>query len=174
MVRVRSSLSDKRKRHEAIETLIDTRKISTQPYLRQILRERGILVTQPTLSRDLEELHIRKNSSSGCYELPYKSDSLKERLTKIIDESNAVFLKPPYGRCLLKVEPEYSQVFAITLEKFLVKRKLEVGIFVGPTGSVFLFYSKESLPSLKLALRELSLPQRTMIVEDDEDDDEEL
>ncbi|WP_103108902.1 hypothetical protein [Brevibacillus reuszeri] len=174
MARVRSSLSDRNKRHEAIESLVDSRKITSHRYLGEILRERGIHVTQPTLSRDLEELSIQKNPDTKRYELSKKKDALKEKLTKIIDDSHAALMRPTYSTRIFKVDPEYSHIFAITLEKFLMKKGLEVGIFVGPTGSVLLSFPKEAKKLLNQAIRELSVPERSMTSEDGEDDSEEI
>lgn len=50
----------KRERHEAILDLIRIRRVGSQETLRELLGERGIEVTQATLSRDLRELRIVK------------------------------------------------------------------------------------------------------------------
>ncbi|NIN70699.1 MAG: arginine repressor [Gemmatimonadetes bacterium] len=52
--------SSKMKRHEAILELIRTRRVHSQDELRLLLRERGLEVTQATLSRDLRELRVAK------------------------------------------------------------------------------------------------------------------
>lgn len=50
----------KSQRHELILELISDRNIENQETLRSLLKERGISVTQATLSRDMRELGIRK------------------------------------------------------------------------------------------------------------------
>lgn len=47
-------------RHDAILELIRTRRVHSQDELRRLLRERGLDVTQATLSRDLRELRVAK------------------------------------------------------------------------------------------------------------------
>lgn len=47
-------------RHELIIDLIDKRKIERQEELAELLRERGIAVTQASISRDLDDLGVIK------------------------------------------------------------------------------------------------------------------
>ena len=55
-------------RHTAIAEIIESRNIETQEELAEALRERGILVTQATVSRDIKELHLIKVlSETGGY-----------------------------------------------------------------------------------------------------------
>lgn len=54
-------------RHKAILELVDREPISRQECLRERLRERGIEVTQATLSRDIKELGLVKRASDGAY-----------------------------------------------------------------------------------------------------------
>lgn len=52
--------SSKMKRHQAILELIRTQRVHSQDELRLLLSERGLEVTQATLSRDLRELRVAK------------------------------------------------------------------------------------------------------------------
>ena len=57
---------NKRERQQVIQELIATRPIGSQEELRQLLAERGLDVTQSTLSRDMRDLRIaRIPSPSG-------------------------------------------------------------------------------------------------------------
>ena len=47
-------------RHETILQLIRARPVRSQDHLRQLLRQRGFVVAQPTLSRDVRELGLAK------------------------------------------------------------------------------------------------------------------
>ncbi|MBK7393370.1 MAG: arginine repressor [Chloracidobacterium sp.] len=58
----------KKERHDFILKLIGTEKISRQDLLAEKLGQGGFVVTQASVSRDLEELGISKNN--GIYELP--------------------------------------------------------------------------------------------------------
>jgi transcriptional regulator of arginine metabolism len=58
----------KKERHDFILKLIGSEKISRQDLLAEKLGKGGFVVTQASVSRDLEELGITK--SNGVYELP--------------------------------------------------------------------------------------------------------
>ncbi|MCU0483182.1 MAG: arginine repressor [Chloroflexi bacterium] len=62
----------KRVRHRAIRDLVERHPIRTQQELASALRERGVSVTQATVSRDVAELGLAKVSRSGIsvYALP--------------------------------------------------------------------------------------------------------
>ena len=51
----------KKRRQELIKTILSTAEVSSQHQLQNILLERGIVVRQPTLSRDLREMAVVKN-----------------------------------------------------------------------------------------------------------------
>ncbi len=58
----------KKQRQSKIIEIIENNEISTQEALKQYLEDSGIQVTQATLSRDINELRIRKQmSASGAY-----------------------------------------------------------------------------------------------------------
>jgi transcriptional regulator of arginine metabolism len=62
----------KRVRHRAIRDLVERHPIRTQQELAAALRERGVQVTQATVSRDVAELGLVKVSRNGTsiYALP--------------------------------------------------------------------------------------------------------
>lgn len=69
---------DKRRRHAAILDLIRTRRVGSQETLRGFLKERGIDVTQATLSRDMTELRLVKvmgPDGGSHYALPHEHDA---------------------------------------------------------------------------------------------------
>ena len=51
---------NKRERQTVIRELISTRPVGSQEELRQLLAERGLAVTQSTLSRDMRDLRIAR------------------------------------------------------------------------------------------------------------------
>lgn len=55
-------------RHGVILDVIARESISSQEMLRQRLHDRGVDVTQATLSRDLKELGVVKRASDGAYQ----------------------------------------------------------------------------------------------------------
>jgi transcriptional regulator of arginine metabolism len=60
----------KTQRQAAILSLVDHQSISSQEDLRKKLRGGGFSVTQATLSRDLKELGLVKNTADGAYHRP--------------------------------------------------------------------------------------------------------
>jgi transcriptional regulator of arginine metabolism len=53
-------MTTKRERHAVILELIDGRSVATQEDLRRLLKQRGLDVTQSTLSRDVHELRLAR------------------------------------------------------------------------------------------------------------------
>ena len=78
-------------RHTAIAEIIESRNIETQEELAEALRERGILVTQATVSRDFKELHLIKVlSETGGYKyatLDKAEKGMNERFIRMFGES---------------------------------------------------------------------------------------
>jgi transcriptional regulator of arginine metabolism len=88
----------KRDRHETIREVVERQAIGSQEELRQVLAQRGLHVTQATLSRDLRELGIvRAPTTEGArYVLPQMlgSDegipSLEMLLPELFDDVDGV------------------------------------------------------------------------------------
>ena len=55
--------------------LIDQESIYSQEQLRERLRQRGIDVTQATLSRDIRDLGLVKAAADGAYRRPLSGDN---------------------------------------------------------------------------------------------------
>lgn len=72
-----SSIRSKAARHQRIAAIVNTRAVHTQDELRSLLAADGYVVTQATLSRDLDELRAIKLSNSegvSVYALPEDGD----------------------------------------------------------------------------------------------------
>lgn len=68
----------KQKRHELILDLLKEHRVESQESLRELLSERGVDVTQATLSRDIRELRLVKVpgvGGGGRYSLPDEWES---------------------------------------------------------------------------------------------------
>lgn len=78
-------------RHAAITQIIESRNIETQEELAAALQERGIRVTQATVSRDIKELHLIKVlSETGGYKyatLDKAEKGMNERFIRMFSES---------------------------------------------------------------------------------------
>lgn len=99
----------KEKRHSLILQLIKENEIDTQEELQMLLREKGIIVTQATISRDIKELRLVKTlGNDGKYKYvatPSEKDTFSTKLYDIfagsvisVDYSfNIVVIKCPPG-----------------------------------------------------------------------------
>ena len=78
-------------RHAAITQIIESRNIETQEELAAALQERGIRVTQATVSRDIKELHLIKVlSETGGYKyatFDKAEKGMNERFIRMFSES---------------------------------------------------------------------------------------
>jgi len=104
-------MSVKQQRQQAITRLIGQRRVHNQPQLLDLLAAAGIVATQATVSRDLDELGVIKVRVAGghsAYALPeLESDRLVpfEQLRRVLGEwvgdvavsANLVMLRTPPG-----------------------------------------------------------------------------
>jgi transcriptional regulator of arginine metabolism len=77
----------KQTRQDAIIDLIRTRRVHNQDELRRLLGERGLRVTQATLSRDLRELRVAKLPHAGgesYYAVPTEAEDAEPALEQLI------------------------------------------------------------------------------------------
>lgn len=81
----------KAERHAILKRIVETQKVNNQEMLVSLLANENVFVTQATISRDINELQLIKNSqsdSSFYYSLP--SDDLiynDQRLSKMLKKS---------------------------------------------------------------------------------------
>ena len=91
----------KKQRQDKIIEIIESREVTTQDALKQYLEENGITVTQATLSRDINELNLRKEMPpSGMYKyVRVKKKELqcpaifKDSVTDVVYAMNTVVIK---------------------------------------------------------------------------------
>ena len=78
-------------RHAAILEIIEKQDVETQEDLAEMLRKRGIVVTQATVSRDIKEMHLLKVlAENGGYKyatLDKAEKGMTERFIRIFSES---------------------------------------------------------------------------------------
>lgn len=105
------AVSVRQQRQQAIARLIGQRRVTTQPQLLELLAAAGIVATQATVSRDLDELgviKVRVPGGQSAYALPaLESDRLVpfEQLRRVLGEwvgevgvsANLVMLRTPPG-----------------------------------------------------------------------------
>jgi transcriptional regulator of arginine metabolism len=95
----------KQERHNAIRQLVATKPILNQDELRRKLVQRGMDVTQATLSRDIHELHLMKGPNG--YALP-------SAVAAEDDDEDAPSLAEVLYSFGLKVRAAQNQVLLIT------------------------------------------------------------
>ena len=97
------------KRHNAIIELISEREIETQSELSELLKDRGFVVTQATISRDFKDLQlIKRLSNQNKYIYALKDSTMgpindsfvrifKEIIIKVAHVENQIILKTLSG-----------------------------------------------------------------------------
>src|SRR5918998_2821107 len=96
----------KTKRQQKIMSLIRARRIGTQQELTALLERAGFVATQPSVSRDLEELGVVKHN--GHYTLPRAAGGAAARGLLGLD---------PAGDCLVvaKCEPGLASAVGVAV-----------------------------------------------------------
>lgn len=93
----------KKQRQSKIIEIIESREVSTQEALKQYLEDSGIKVTQATLSRDINELRIKKQmSASGAYIYVKSADIeyppiFRDSVVDVVYACNTVVIKCNIG-----------------------------------------------------------------------------
>ena len=81
----------KSKRQAMIREIVESQSIQTQEELAQALGERGMVVTQATVSRDIKEMHLLKVlSEEGGYRyatMDKSEQGMNERLIRMLSDS---------------------------------------------------------------------------------------
>jgi len=82
----------KKRRHDAILTMVENQDVRTQEDIMEGLQQRGFTVTQATVSRDLRELRLSKQPAPGGgyhYALPGQAEALptSARLSAVLREA---------------------------------------------------------------------------------------
>lgn len=99
---------DKSKRQQKILSLINSRRIGTQQELSALLERAGMVATQSSISRDLEELRVVK--SNGFYTLPAAAKG---------PAAHGLLGLEPAGDCLVvaKCEPGLASAVAVEIDR---------------------------------------------------------
>lgn len=87
-------------RMDSIRELVRSHQIKTQGELVTLLEERGLEVTQATVSRDITEMGLQKREAGGFYVLPedlFVRRMVRELVTEITAAQNLVVVKSSSG-----------------------------------------------------------------------------
>jgi transcriptional regulator of arginine metabolism len=145
----------KKDRHRLLVRLLAENEIQKQEEFVEILKEKGIEVTQATISRDMKEMNLIKvPSSTGGYKysLPAETaETIKVRINRAFNNS-VLSVKISANQVIVKTIPGS----ATALKQLLAKRFEEelFGIFSDDDGVLLLFASAGQASS---AYRELEM-----------------
>ena len=98
-------MMDKEKRQQKIMSLIRARRVGRQQELAEMLERAGIVATQSSISRDLEELGVVKQR--GFYTLPQAPSGASAR---------GLLALEPAGDCLVVAKCEAGHASAVAVE----------------------------------------------------------
>ena len=108
-------------RQRIILDLIENNEIETQEELAELLNEKGISITQATISRDIKDLRLIKVlTENGKYKyasVDYEKEGVTERLL-IILKTSVLELSLLENLIIVKTIPGAAQVCASVIEDF--------------------------------------------------------
>jgi transcriptional regulator of arginine metabolism len=107
-------------RQSIVLELVDRVAVTSQEQLRASLRERGIEVTQATLSRDIRDLGLVKRAGDGAYSRPGVSNgSAPSEQPVVLRRAVAEFLRRAEAVqqfVVLRTDPGQAQPLAVALD----------------------------------------------------------
>ncbi len=130
--------------------LIEKYEIETQEELADYLLERGIDITQATISRDIKELRLVKVlTSSGKYKyatMDSQHEGINERLIKVF-KSSVLSVDKAENIIVIKTLPGAGQICASAIDNFKIEGV--VGTIAGDD-TIFIAISQMELMDLTL------------------------
>ena len=147
----------KKKRHNTILNLINSKSIETQGELTQELLNMGFSVTQATVSRDIKDLHIIKTQTSdgryrysqaGTQSFPKGGDRIKS-----IFSNSVLSVDCALNQIVIKTLSGMAQAAAITMESMDCPEVL--GTIAGDDTVLVIAKSEQKAESLAEQLRKI-------------------
>ena len=143
------------RRQAAILELIESQSVSSQERLRALLRDRGIVATQATLSRDIRDLGLVKRSLDGAYRQPGAADEPGDHLEEF--ESAVTDYLRRHDRVeqlvVLKTDAGYSQPLAEAIDRARLPQT--IGTIAGENTILVICRSSADAESFQVRLDEL-------------------
>ena|SRR5688572_15686247 len=142
-------------RQSAILELIDSQAISSQEQLRRLLKDRGIVATQATLSRDIRDLGLVKRSVDGAYRRPDAADEPADHLEEF-ESAVADYLRRQDRvdqLIVLKTDAGYSQPLAEAIDRARLPQTL--GTIAGENTILVICRSTADAEAFQARLTEL-------------------
>ncbi len=146
---------NKRERLEKIKEILKKKNISSQKELMEALKEEGIYVVQATLSRDLKELGVvRQSSEFGkkyiIPDSPINISSLQDLLKRVV--VNIDFAE---NLVLVKTLPGNAQAVAFMIDNYFNTYEYFVGSVAGDDTILIVLRNKEKTQEVLEKLQEL-------------------
>lgn len=109
----------KKERIKMIKEILGSIEIKSQSELLELLKKKGLSVTQATIARDFEEIGIIKVKRGGrvFYQLPEKEDEGLEKRLKVSFENFVIGIKHSDNLILLKTTPGNAGGTASIIDK---------------------------------------------------------
>ncbi|HBZ34624.1 MAG TPA: hypothetical protein DEO38_05960 [Bacteroidales bacterium] len=146
-------------RREIIVRLIERGEVSTQNQLRDALLEYGCKVTQVTISRDLDELHIKRRKDINglmTYTLPRSNNMPTPKAVEKEQRDN----RPPIysinfqgNNCVIKTRKGYAQAVAVSIDE--LDNPLIMGTIAGLDTVLLITTDKLHNATIKATLEQL-------------------
>ena len=112
-------------RQKLIANLIDSGNISSQNQLKGMLKKNGIIITQATLSRDLNELGaVKKRLKNGklVYLLPKNQDNNAQyKIAKKALQDFVIEVQPVSNQVVVKTTTAAAQVIAESIDNLYLE-----------------------------------------------------
>jgi transcriptional regulator of arginine metabolism len=147
----------KSKRQDAILHIIATQEIETQEQLLESLKDQGITTTQATISRDIKQLHLVKElTSGGLYKYAVSQRraavNLAGRLQTIFRES-VISFDVAQNIVVLKTMPGLANAAAAAMDGMEIPDL--VGSLAGDDTAILIMRSNEAAEEFCHQIREM-------------------
>jgi transcriptional regulator of arginine metabolism len=105
-------------RHAAIREIIEHHTITSQEELRAHLAAQGHSVAQPTLSRDIREMGLKKTREGYCMPLPVMhTTGGDELISNVIQPHSIVSLEFGVGIAVIHTAPGHASMVAACIDE---------------------------------------------------------
>lgn len=108
----------KKSRHQVIREIIDEKEVETQDELMRLLAQKGIIVTQATVSRDIREMHLVKQlGRDGSYHyVPAETSSDKMNKYYSIFAQSLTSVESAQNMVVIKCHPGTANAICVSLD----------------------------------------------------------
>lgn len=152
---IQKKKSDRKKK---VRNIVDENDIFDHKDVIQILKGKySIDASQPTISRDFDELGIKPDSVTGKYILGERVARNREgkKLERIFQQASAEIVQSDWKCMMIRMKKSYLEVAAEQIESFFEVDKVNVGIFFGYGGAMMLYYDEKDAGKVEKYLKQI-------------------